>query len=86
MSCGSKIYSKMHFVSCTITYHDVTDLVSHGMVKNTKTWISWEMIMTFLRDKKTLNMCLKCTNTYHDVTDLMNHRMVKHTKTWTSWE
>ena len=39
------------------------------------------MIMTFLRDKKTLNMCLKCTNTYHDVTDLMNHRMVKHTKT-----
>ena len=36
MSCGSKIYSKMHPVSGTNT-HDVTDLVNHGMVKNTKT-------------------------------------------------
>ena len=37
-----KIYSKMHPVSCTNTHDDVTDLVNHGMVKNTKTWISWE--------------------------------------------
>ena len=28
-----KIYSKTHPVSCTNTHHDVTDLVSHGMVK-----------------------------------------------------
>ena len=32
-----KIYSKMHLVSCTNTHRDVTDLVNHGMVKNTKT-------------------------------------------------
>ena len=26
----------MYLVSCTNTHHDVTDLVNHGMVKNTK--------------------------------------------------
>ena len=31
-----KIYSKMHPVPSTNTHHD---LVNHGMVKNTKTWI-----------------------------------------------
>ena len=35
-----KIYLKMHSVSCTNTYHDVTDLVNYGKVKNTKPWIS----------------------------------------------
>ena len=41
----------MHPVSCTNTHHDVTDLINHGMVKNTKTWISredgtfWEVIV-----------------------------------------
>ena len=30
----------MHPVSCTNTHHDVTDLVNHEMVKNTKTLIS----------------------------------------------
>ena len=44
-----KIYSKMHLVSCT-------DLVNHGMVKNTKTWISWERNIIFLRNKKILNL------------------------------
>ena len=34
-----KIYSKMHLVSCINTHRDVTDLVNHGKVKNTKTWI-----------------------------------------------
>ena len=28
--------------SCTNTHHGITDLVNHGMVKNTKTWISLE--------------------------------------------
>ena len=28
-------------VSCTNTYHDVTDLVNYVIVKNAKTWISW---------------------------------------------
>ena len=35
---AQKIYSKMHFVSCTNTHCNVTDLVNHGMVKNTKTY------------------------------------------------
>ena len=48
----------MHPVSCTNTHHDVTDLVNHGMVKNTKTWISWEQNITFLQNKKILNLCL----------------------------
>ena len=37
MSCDSKDIFKMHPVSCTNTRHDVTDLVNHGMVKNTET-------------------------------------------------
>ena len=32
----------MHLVSCSNIHCDVTDLVNHGMVKNKKTWISWE--------------------------------------------
>ena len=46
-----KIYSKMHPVSCTNIHLDVTDLVNHGMVKNTKTWIPWKQNITFLRNK-----------------------------------
>ena len=53
-----KIYSKMHPVSCTNTHHDVTDFVNHGMVKNTKIWISWEHNVTFLRNQTILNMYL----------------------------
>ena len=49
-----KIYLKMHPASCTNT-HDVTDLLNHGMVKNTKTWISWEWNITFLWNEKALN-------------------------------
>ena len=58
MSCGWKIYSKMHPVSCTYTDHDVIDLENPGIVKNAKTWISWEPNKTFLRNKKTLYLCL----------------------------
>ena len=49
----------MHSVSCINTHHDVTDLVNHGMDKNTKTYISWERNVNFLRNKKILYMCLK---------------------------
>ena len=42
----------VHPVSCTNTHHDVTDLVNHGMVKNTKTWLFWERNKTFPRNKK----------------------------------
>ena len=38
----------MHPVLFTNTNHDVTDLVNHGMVKNTKTWISWNGNKKFL--------------------------------------
>ena len=30
-------FKRLHTVSCTNTHHDITDLVNHGMVKNTKT-------------------------------------------------
>ena len=54
-----KTYSKMHIVLCTNTHYDVADLVNHGMVKNTKTWISWERNITFIRNKKMLNLCFR---------------------------
>ena len=54
-----KIYSKMYLVSCTNTYRDVRDLVNHGIVKNAKTWISWQRNIFFLQNKKILNLCLK---------------------------
>ena len=54
-----KIYLKMHPVSCTNTYYDVTDLLIYGMVKNIKTSISWEGNITFLWKKKIINQCLR---------------------------
>ena len=56
---AQKIYSKMHPVSCINTYHDVTDSVNHGMVKNTNTWMSWKRNIFFLRNKKILYLCLR---------------------------
>ena len=49
----------MHPISCTNTHHDVTNLVNHGMVKNTKTWISWEQNISFPGHKKILNLYLR---------------------------
>ena len=49
----------MQPVSCTNTRHDITDLVTHGMLKNTKTWISWERNIILLWNKKILKLCLK---------------------------
>ena len=54
-----KICAKMHLASCTNTRHNVTDLVNNGMVKNTKTSITWEWNITFLRNKKNLNLCFR---------------------------
>ena len=53
-----KIHSKMHPFSCINTHHYVTDLVNHGMVKNTKNWISWEWNITSLLNKINFNFCL----------------------------
>ena len=57
-----KIFLKMYPASCTnhflsheYYHHDVIDFVNHGMVENTKTWISWEQNITFLWNKKKLN-------------------------------
>ena len=44
----------MHPVSCTNTHHDVANFVDLGMVKNTKTCVSWEQKITFPRNKKIL--------------------------------
>ena len=50
----------MYHVSCTDINHDITDWVNRGMVKNTKSWISWEENLTFLQNKKILNLYLRC--------------------------
>ena len=68
----------MHLVSCTNTHHDITDLVNHGMVKNTKTWISWEQNILFLQNKNMLSLCIRLhiLQSYSfvaDVTFKVNH-------------
>ena len=40
MSCGSKDILKNVPCSCINAHRDVASLVNHGMVKNTKPWIS----------------------------------------------
>ena len=48
----------MHPISCTNNTHcDITDLVNHGMVKNTKIYISSEQNVTFLWNKKKFKAC-----------------------------
>ena len=49
----------MYPASCTNTHHVVTDLVNHEIVKNTKASISRERNITFPRNKKNLNLCLR---------------------------
>ena len=67
-----KIYSKMYLASCSNTYHDVTDSVNHGMVKNTKHWISWERNIIFIWNKRILNLCLRWNilRNYHFVMEV----------------
>ena len=52
----------MYPVSYTNTHHIITVLVNRGMVKNTKIWTSWEWNITFLRNKKILNLCIRSHN------------------------
>ena len=56
-----KILSKMHPFSCTAIHQGVTKLVNHGIIKNTKTWISWEGNIHFLRNNlyNILNLWLR---------------------------
>ena len=53
------LWFKRYIQKCTLSHCDVTDSVNHGVVKNTKTWISWEQNIIFLRNKKILNLCLR---------------------------
>ena len=60
----NELWFKRYIQKCPLsqvlnTVHDVIDLVNHGMIKNTQTWIYWERYITFLQNKKILNLCLK---------------------------
>ena len=46
-------------VSWANTHHDTTYFVNHGMVKNTKTCISWEKNIIFQWNKTILNLCFR---------------------------
>ena len=59
INCGSRDIVKNASCLSTNTRHDVADFVGLGIVKNTKTWISWERNITFLRNKKILNLRLR---------------------------
>ena len=67
-----KIYSTVYSVLYANTQHDATDLVNYGMVKNRKTWISWEWNINFLWNKKILNLCLMwhILRSYHFVANV----------------
>ena len=86
-----KIYWKMHPVSCTNTHHDVIDLKNHGMVKNTKTWISWERNKIFLQNKKILNLCFRwhILRSYHLVAEVtfksVGITLVDVIQNWLNW-
>ena len=57
VSYGSKHVFKN--APCLISlYSSWRHRFGNGMVKNTKTWISWERIITFLRNKKILSLYL----------------------------
>ena len=53
---------KSYIQKCTLPYELIlimtSDLVNHGMVKNTKALISWEWNKNYLQNKKTLNLCI----------------------------
>ena len=53
----NELWFKRYIQKCT--HLDVTDLVNHGMVENTKSWISWGRYITFLRNKKMINLYLR---------------------------
>ena len=75
-----KIYSKMHPVSCTNIHHCVTGLVNHRMNNNIKTWIFRKQSITFLRNKKTLILCLRwhILSNYHFVAEaIFNEQNVR---------
>ena len=67
-----KMSSKIRPVSRANTHHDVTEFENNGIAKNTKTWISWERNIFFLRNEKILNLYLKwhILRSYRSVTEV----------------
>ena len=53
-----KMYSERLPVSCSSTCHDFIYFGNHEMVKNAKTWLSWEQKIIFLKNQNILNLCL----------------------------
>ena len=72
----SKLWFKRYIQKCTLSHVPIlimtSSLVNHGMVKNTKAWISWEWKITFLRNKKILNLYLRwhILRSYHFVVEV----------------
>ena len=72
----SKLWFKRYIQKCILSHVLIlittSSLVNHGMVKNTKAWISWERKITFLRNKKNLNLCLRwhILRSYHFVVEV----------------
>ena len=58
----NELWFKQYIQKCILSpvpMFIMTDLVNQGMVKNTKTGISWERNITFLQNKKILSLCLR---------------------------
>ena len=70
-----EFWFKRYIQKCTLPHLLIliaTDSVNHGMVKNTKTWISWEQNIIFLQNKKILNLCPRwhVQRSYHFVVEV----------------
>ena len=81
VNCGSEDIFKN--ASCLMhnTHHDVKDLVNHGIVKNTKTWIAWEWNITFLQYKKSLTCASDGSLTIiYDVRNLNKLKIIQNTE------
>ena len=81
-----KIYSKIYPLSCTNIHRDITNLVNQWMVRNTKTWTSWEQNITFLQNKIILNLChrLHILRSYNFVAEETIKPWNTESKIWTS--
>ena len=60
----NELWFKRYIQKCNLSHVLIPIMASqiwyhHGMIKNTKTWISWEQNIIFLRNKKKFNLCLQ---------------------------
>ena len=58
-----ELWFKRYIQKCTLSHVLIlvmtSKIVSHGIVKNTKTWISWEWDIIFYKIKKFFNLCFR---------------------------